>query len=689
MTAANLQPTSNIPNKVRNTRLPKTKVLMPLFEVISNSIHAIEEAKSAGTLKTDGVIKITLIRNGLQETLAGMIQVDEYPINSFVVIDNGIGLNDYNLSCFVESDTDHKVEIGGKGVGRFICLKAFENLHITSKFLDGDSMKAREFTFTNRKDSFQGFKESDLSTNGSTGTTITLSKYRDQYQKFVPKPLALVVSEIITHFQLYFIRGQAPSIIVENQNGDFIDCQKFFKTNFTEKIQNKEFNVGENTFTVYITKPRNVLSHKINFCAHNRTVREEGLFNRIPDLGKYSLGDDQGKFYYQAFVVGDVLDENVDLERVGFTFPTEEEETEDNELGLPEELTLSKIRNGAINTIEELLADYLDDVRNKKVDSYRPIIQNELPQYNHLVNHKAEEVKRLAPNLTKEKLDVELYKIETNWKVEVKNEGIKILGEKKDIQNLDEYKKQYEKFLADFNEVGKADLARYVVHRRSVIQLLEKLIEKNEENRFYDEDIIHSIFFPIRTSGDEVPHDKQNLWLIDERLTYHSFLASDKRFNQIKQLESSSSDRTDLLIYNDALAFAEDKLAPFHSFTIVEFKKPQREGYEDFDPKKNPISQVEKYIEDLRAGTVTGRNGRKITVDPKMPFYVYIVCDITDSLRQILHSREFDKTPDGQGYFKFYTKYYNAYVEVLPFEKVLSDARKRNRILFEKLGVPQ
>ena len=101
------------------------------------------------------------------------------------------------------------------------------------------------------------------------------------------------------------------------------------------------------------------------------------------------------------------------------------------------------------------------------------------------------------------------------------------------------------------------------------------------------------------------------------------------------------------------------------------------------------LVRVKKYIKEILAGKVTNRTGRKIIVDPKVPFYVYVICDLNTSLTDILHSREFDKTPDGHGYFKLYTKYYNAYIEVLPFEKVLADAKKRNRILFEKLGVVQ
>jgi len=284
-------------------------------------------------------------------------------------------------------------------------------------------------------------------------------------------------------------------------------------------------------------------------------------------------------------------------------------------------------------------------------------------------------------------LDIELYKIESNWKLEVKQEGEKLLEETKDIQNLEEYKTRYEKFLTQFNEVGQIDLARYVVHRKTVIDLLDEFINITESSKFRDEDIIHNIFFPIRSTSDEVLPEHQNLWLLDERLTYHSFLSSDKKFDKIKDLEVDSKERTDLLIYNDALAFSEDKRAPHNSFTIVEFKKPQRNNFQDYDAEKNPMEQCERYIDALLEGKVKDRTDRFIKVEPNTPFYVYIVCDITPSLEKILRSREYIQTPDKLGYFTVKSQYYKAYIEVLPFEKVLNDAQKRNRILFDKLGI--
>jgi hypothetical protein len=44
-------------------------------------------------------------------------------------------------------------------------------------------------------------------------------------------------------------------------------------------------------------------------------------------------------------------------------------------------------------------------------------------------------------------------------------------------------------------------------------------------------------------------------------------------------------------------------------------------------------------------------------------------------------------TPDNLGYYG-YNPNLNAYYEVLSYTKLLNDAKKRNRILFEKLNLP-
>ena len=65
---------------------------------------------------------------------------------------------------------------------------------------------------------------------------------------------------------------------------------------------------------------------------------------------------------------------------------------------------------------------------------------------------------------------------------------------------------------------------------------------------------------------------------------------------------------------------------------------------------------------------------------------MYIVADITRTLKEILEEEDFKNTPQGEGMYKYHSKY-NAYIEVIPYEKLTNDSKDRNRILFEKLGI--
>lgn len=155
--------TINVANKIRNTSLSKYQGLMPLYELISNSIHAIDERKRAGFMDegAQGNIIVTIIRNGDPDTLASISDDDKYPIQSIVVEDNGIGMNDENLRSFTEADSDHKLSIGGKGLGRFVCLKAFKYLSVESTYHNGVGFRYRQIKLKNSKVGFEGFQEED------------------------------------------------------------------------------------------------------------------------------------------------------------------------------------------------------------------------------------------------------------------------------------------------------------------------------------------------------------------------------------------------------------------------------------------------------------------------------------------------------------------------------------------------
>lgn len=52
----------------------------------------------------------------------------------------------------------------------------------------------------------------------------------------------------------------------------------------------------------------------------------------------------------------------------------------------------------------------------------------------------------------------------------------------------------------------------------------------------------------------------------------------------------------------------------------------------------------------------------------------------------IAENQDFKEIPDRMGYYKYHDKKH-AYIEILSYDKIIDDSEKRNRILFDKLGI--
>lgn len=116
------------------------------------------------------------------------------------------------------------------------------------------------------------------------------------------------------------------------------------------------------------------------------------------------------------------------------------------------------------------------------------------------------------------------------------------------------------------------------------------------DGKFSLEEQVHKILYPLRTTSDDLEFGQQNLWLIDEKLTYHYHLASDTELSKLKVIDSASRNRPDILIFDRPAAFVEGDY-PFQSVVIIELKRPQRNNYSGDD--KDPCQQVYAYIEDI------------------------------------------------------------------------------------------
>ena len=111
----------NIRRAIENIRRT-TNVYTPIVETTVNGIEAIEEVGHRR-----GQVSIRAIRAASQPRLDGLPDVIGFEIE-----DNGVGFTDAHRESFDTLYTDRKAAEGGKGFGRFTCLKYFEDLQVES-----------------------------------------------------------------------------------------------------------------------------------------------------------------------------------------------------------------------------------------------------------------------------------------------------------------------------------------------------------------------------------------------------------------------------------------------------------------------------------------------------------------------------------------------------------------------------
>ena len=88
---------------------------------------------------------------------------------------------------------------------------------------------------------------------------------------------------------------------------------------------------------------------------------------------------------------------------------------------------------------------------------------------------------------------------------------------------LEGFEERLNRFFEEISEVNRADLARYVCHRKAIIEFLQKQLTIQDDGKYRREGRIHNIIFPRGKTSDEVLFEDHNLWLVDERLVFHTF----------------------------------------------------------------------------------------------------------------------------------------------------------------------
>lgn len=640
--------------------------MQPLFEAISNAIHSVQ-ARFGDEVPTSGRVTVTVSTNREKKSVWAAVE------------DNGLGLDEKNWEAFTTTDTDNKIKIGGKGVGRLLWLDCFESISISSIFKEGGETKKREFKFvlllTNQ---IQNESVTPVASDIDSSFYVKFEGLRaNGYHEWFPGRDSYIFQHLTSHFLPVFIGGRAPLVTVHvgHETRNYPDAIKdiVHRRDPEIEIQTAEYGVLKLTLMECDKVASSDLkgSHFVHFIAHDRTVRSQAIDGK---LGLKYFGENADRVFH-AILTGDFLDKNVNQERTAFTF---------------EDAVIDKIINDVCTPhIEKFLAEPLAKLSGEQ----RQIIETITSTYPSVAFGNAEELQGKVPSgeLKSDAIYAHLAR-ERFRRDEKQAEKIRTV-----LSRLKNSSTDASTFVTAISDASKAledaeqrSLAEYVVRRKVVLDFIEILLEKvrdeSNDGAYQREDILHSFICPVKINNvvdgrarRVEPSASHDLWIVDERLTFAEYFSSDVEFNALAEA-FDSQERADVLIFDYVHGLRQTEEPS--KVLLVEFKRPGRTNYAE---KDNPQFQVERYVQRLQSGKLTDVRGRPVKLDQNTIFYCYIVADIVGKLDDWTFT--WQRTADGRGRLYRPNGGFLGSVELIGWDALIEDARARNRAFFDRAGI--
>ena len=479
--------------------LPQIDYKQLLYEAITNSIQA---------NATD--IKIRFNYNILDFKKED-IKDNEKVLDSIEIIDNGEGFTQKNINAFKEYKTENKIELGCKGVGRFLYLKLFKKVEIVS--LD------KKIEFVIDKDI------EPISINESSKDTIVKllepkTKINIEYKD--------LKSSLREHFIAYFK-------LLKDKNKDitiavFEDNSKKFIINSSETpdFKEREFTINRHKFIInYIFNDKN-LPNEGYYCAGKRVVK------RNSDLGQ----DKRLKLFKQFSIFylleSDYLDRNV------------KSDTRDDFIIYP------KRKNS-----QDLFANISWEEINERLNSIiREIAKENGIDLEELAKTNLQKAYEEAPYLGHY---LKYNDLILDYEELIKNAKQRLEEDKKRVRKGNDI--DYSKL----SIVTQAELAEYIFDREKIIEKLKSLTDEKAIEKE-----IHDLFKKQKTQDDTGNYRTNNLWLFDDRFMTYDKVFSDKQMKEIFPQLRENLDRPDLLTIASN-TYEKDKIT---DIVVIELKRP-------------------------------------------------------------------------------------------------------------------
>jgi hypothetical protein len=271
----------NFQGRISNVTLAYHRALLPLFEAVINSIHAIEDIRTSS-----GEIRIRIRRNKAEARQQHLTEnrLTSRSIIGFAIEDNGCGFTTANYEAFETSDTDFKKSRGAKGIGRFLWLKAFEIVRVTSVYEENGKFWERKFDFTLTANgtSNHTLRETDARQNR---TTVELVDFEARYEQECPRLSHTIAERTIEHCLSYLLRPNSPAMWLEDDDEEQpVDLVDLYRREIEAKAKRSEVKCRNIKLAVQHVRvfAGELSQHTIHLCAHDRDVQHLPLANYIP-----------------------------------------------------------------------------------------------------------------------------------------------------------------------------------------------------------------------------------------------------------------------------------------------------------------------------------------------------------------------------------------------------------------------
>lgn len=485
--------------------LAVSRSLLPLFEAIVNAIDAVEDCG-----RKDRRISIHVERDTSQMDLADGDLRGGKPIIGFRVEDNGVGFTDTNFESFNTSFSRYKKTRGGKGVGRFSWLQAFDVATVTSVYQEGSKWHRREFTFSIAhggvgNDSIIEIKPAQQ------WTTIHLKGFKKRYaeSQYCPTKAETIANKILEHCLFTFLSSSPPSITLSDDDEPTIfSLNDIYMTRISPFASEDNVTIGSHEFRLrhlrlYAGDPGH--QHSIHLCANNRDVQQISLANKIRILSRKLEDSDGRSFYYQCYVESLFLNERANQQRTSFTF------SKDGELNFDGELTQESLIEELLIHTKCQLGDQLDKLYDNVKRKAEQLVSEKYPEYRTMLKGFDTHIDEFGQDATEDQLLRKFNDLHFMRDLETRQQAQQLMAKAEKGEYDQAYEAQFKHFIESVDDTARVNLARYVIHRKAILNLLRKRMESGSDGKYSREEAIHEIVFPMRRTSDDTEYHRWNL----------------------------------------------------------------------------------------------------------------------------------------------------------------------------------